>query len=179
MAVSFYLVLFFAAGNDIMAIKLSLSINDITNFFRAAVFVVPPLVFWVTKRICLSLQRADREKVLHGRETGTIMRTAEGRFYEVHEDLDEYERWKLVAFESSAPLALTSSEDANGVARRKARRERRRARVSHFYFKDRVEPVTPAELAAAHHHGEHEAIEAPAAAGGGAPETVKRAPEGD
>jgi ubiquinol-cytochrome c reductase cytochrome b subunit len=30
--------------------------------------------------------------------------------------------------------------------------------LSHFYFKDRVAPVTPAELAAAHHHGEHEAI---------------------
>ena len=97
MAVSFYLVLFFAAGNDILAIKLSLSINDITNFFRAAIFVIPPLVFWVTKRICLSLQRADREKVLHGRETGTIMRTAEGQFYELHEDIDEFERWKLVA----------------------------------------------------------------------------------
>ncbi|MGV1009601.1 MAG: cytochrome b [Dermatophilaceae bacterium] len=179
MAVSFYLVLFFAAGNDIMAIKLSLSINDITNFFRAAIFLIPPLVFWVTKRICLSLQRADREKVLHGRETGTIMRTAEGQFYEVHEDIDEYERWKLVAFESPAPLALEPATDANGVARRKARRARRRARVSSFYFKDRVEPVTPAELAAAHHHGEHEAIESPVGAGGSVPETIKRAPEGD
>ena len=179
MAVSFYLVLFFAAGNDILAIKLSLSINDITNFFRAAVFVIPPLVFWVTKRICLSLQRYDREKVLHGRETGTIMRTAEGRFYELHEDIDEFERWKLVAFESPAPLALTASTDANGVARRKAKRERRRARMSSFYFKDRVEPVTPRELAAAHHHGEHEAIEAAPATGAAAPETVKRAPEGD
>ena len=76
----------------------------------------------------------------------------------MHEDIDEFERWKLVAFESPAPLALTASTDANGVARRKAKRDRRRARVSGFYFKDRVEPVTPAELAAAHHHGEHEAI---------------------
>ena len=44
----------FAAGNDIMAIKLSLSINDITWFFRVGLFVLPPIVFWVTKRICLS-----------------------------------------------------------------------------------------------------------------------------
>ena len=34
--------------------------------------------------------------------------------------------------------------------------------MSHFYFKDAVNPVTPAELAAAHHDGQHaEAIEAP------------------
>jgi ubiquinol-cytochrome c reductase cytochrome b subunit len=179
MAISFYLILFFAAGNDIMAIKLSLSINDITIFFRAAIILIPPLVFWVTKRICLSLQRHDRNKVLHGRETGTIMRTAEGKFYEVHEDIDEFERWALVAYESPEPVALAAGTDANGVARRHARKDRMRARLSHFYFKDRVEPVTPAELAAAHHHGEHEAIEAPQASGAGTHAGVKQAPEGD
>ena len=33
-----------------------------------------------------------------------------------------------------------------------------RRSLSEFYFKDRVEPVTPSELAAAHHHGEAEAL---------------------
>ena len=70
-AMTFYIVLFFASGNDIMAIKLHLSINDLTRLFQTLVFVGPPLAFWITKRICLSLQRADRQKVLHGRETGT------------------------------------------------------------------------------------------------------------
>jgi len=157
-AFSFYLVLMFAAGNDIMAIKLGLSINDVTNLFRLLVFVVPVIAFWATRRICLSLQRHDRDKVLHGRESGIIMRTAEGAFYEVHEDLDEYERWKLVGFESPEPLALPSATDLNGVAAKDAKKMRRRAKWSQFYFKTRVEPVTPAELAAAHHHGEHEAI---------------------
>ena len=80
-----YSVLLFAAGNDIMAIKLHLSINDITWFFRIGLFVLPPIMFWVTKRICLSLQRRDRDTVLHGRETGTIVRTPDGRFFERHE----------------------------------------------------------------------------------------------
>ena len=40
-----------------------------------------------------------------------------------------------------------------------ARMDRLRAKVSHFYFKDRVEPVSPAELEAAHHDGHHEEIE--------------------
>ena len=157
-AFSFYVVLMFAAGNDIMAIRLQLSINDVTNLFRILVFVVPVIVFWVTRRICLSLQRHDREKVLHGRESGTIIRTAEGKFFERHEDLDEFDRYKLVAFESPAPLALPSATDLNGVSSKDAKKARRRVAWSNFYFKTRVEPVTPAELAAAHHHGEHEAI---------------------
>jgi len=157
-AFSFYVVLMFAAGNDIMAIRLQLSINDVTNLFRLLVFVVPVIVFWVTRRICLSLQRHDREKVLHGRESGTIVRTAEGKFFERHEDMDEFDRYKLVAFESPAPLALPSATDLNGVSSKDAKKARRRVAWSNFFFKTRVEPVTPAELAAAHHHGEHEAI---------------------
>jgi quinol---cytochrome-c reductase cytochrome b subunit len=194
MALSSYLILFFAAGNDIMAIKLHLSINDITRTLQVAFFVVPPLAFWVTKRICLSLQRHDRDKVLHGRETGTIIRTADGRFYEKHDPLDAFERWALVDYEAHAPLALGPGTDANGVAARNARSERIRARLTRFYFKDRVEPVTPAELAAAHAHGEHEAIgsaQEPSSSLEGPEETqglampasereaVKRAPEKD
>lgn len=167
-AFSFYVVLMFAAGNDIMAIRLQLSINDVTILFRMLVFVVPVIVFWVTRRICWSLQRHDREKVLHGRETGTIIRTAEGKFFERHEDIDAFERWPLVAFESPAPLALTDGADANGVSAKDAKKERRRVAWSKFYFKTRVEPVTPTELAAAHHHGEHEAI-----SGGSAPAAIK------
>ena len=170
-AITAYIILFLAAGNDIMAIRLQMSINDITEALRVLFFVAPVLAFWVTKRICLSLQRHDRDTVLHGRESGTLVRTAEGKYYEVHEDLDPYTRWKLVSFESPAPIAIGSGKDANGVSSKAAKKERRRAKLSRFYFKDRVEPVTPAELAAAHHHGEHEAIEAPSAA----PQAVKRA----
>ncbi len=158
MAISFYLILFFASGNDIMAIKLRLSINDLTRSFQIGLLVVPPLAFWVTKRICLSLQRHDRETVLHGRETGTIIRTAEGKFFEMHEPLDPYARYSLVQQEAQEPLAIGSGTDANGVATPAAHKERVRGRLSRFYFTDRVDPVTPAEFMAAQHHGEHEAI---------------------
>jgi ubiquinol-cytochrome c reductase cytochrome b subunit len=161
MAISFYLILFFAAGNDLMAIKLGLSINDITRAFQILLIVVPPLAYWVTKRICLSLQRHDRDLVLHGRETGRIVRTAEGSFFEVHQALPEHQRWALVQHQSEKPLQLTATVDANGVRRPGAFMERLRGKVSSFYFTDSVDAVTPAELAAAHHDGSaHEAIEA-------------------
>ncbi|MDF8262647.1 cytochrome bc1 complex cytochrome b subunit [Luteipulveratus flavus] len=161
-ALSFYVVLFFASANDIMAIKLHLSINDVANLMRLSCLVLPPLVFWVTKRLCLSLQRRDRELVLHGRETGRIVRTADGRFFEAHEPLDEYTRWRLVAFESNRPLELSAGSDGNGVRRMGAAKQRLRAALSGFWFTDRIEAVTPAELAAAHHRGEYEALEAAA-----------------
>ena len=70
MAIVTWLILLAAGANDILAITFHLSINAITWFFRIAVFVVPPLAYVVTKRICLGLQRRDRDLVLHGRETG-------------------------------------------------------------------------------------------------------------
>ena len=113
--ITMYCVLFFAAGNDLIAIKLHLSINDITIALRMLFFVGPPIAFWITKRICLSLQRADREKVLHGRETGTIWRYPDGRFEEIHAPLTPNERWPLVQQEVPEPLQLSAEKDANGV----------------------------------------------------------------
>jgi len=104
MAITFYLLLLVSGGNDIIAAQLHLSINDITNTLRLLVFVAPPLAFMVAKRICLGLQRKDREKVLHGRETGTIYRTETGEFFEVHAPLDEYSQWTLVQHEGHRPL---------------------------------------------------------------------------
>ena len=159
MALVFYFILFFAAGNDLIAIKLGLSINDITNLLRLSCLVLPPLSFWLTRRICLSLQRRDRELVLHGRETGRIVRTAEGKFFEVHEALEEHERWALVQHDTPKVLELQASVDSNGVRRSGTFMERLRAKVSSFYFSHRVDAVTPAQLAAAHHDGStHEAL---------------------
>jgi ubiquinol-cytochrome c reductase cytochrome b subunit len=153
-----YFVLAMAGVNDILAIKLHLSINAITTTLQVLFFVLPPLAFWVTKRICLSLQRADRNLVLHGRETGNIYRSAEGEFTEIHQALDPYTRWELVQHEVGTPLALESTKDGNGVESPASKKDRRRVKWSRFYFKDAVPAVTPAELAAAHHHGEHETL---------------------
>ncbi|MFL6099701.1 MAG: cytochrome bc complex cytochrome b subunit [Actinomycetales bacterium] len=153
MAISFYLVLFLAGGNDLIATHFRLSINDITNTFQVLLFVIPPVAFVITKRVCLGLQRRDRDLVLHGRESGRIVRLPHGEFIEVHEPLEEHEAWRLVSYEALPPAELPQDEDENGVRRKGARKERLRARLSRFYFDDRIEPVTPAELAAAQHHG--------------------------
>ncbi len=78
MALTFYVVLFLAGGNDIIALKLHLSLESITMTLRILLFVAPVTAAWVTRRVCLSLQRHDRDLVLHGRETGHLVRTAGG-----------------------------------------------------------------------------------------------------
>ena len=42
------------------------------------------IAFIITRRWCISLQRHDNEKLLHGYETGIIMRSPEGGYSERH-----------------------------------------------------------------------------------------------
>ncbi len=158
MAITFYLLLMAGGGNDIIATRFGMSINDISNFLRVFVFIGPAIAFVVAKRVCLGLQRRDREMVLHGRESGRIVRLPHGEFIEVHEPLSATERWVLVQHDAHRPLPLPAGQDDAGVRAPGTVIAKVRARLSSFWFEDRIEPVTPAELAAAHSHGEHDEI---------------------
>ncbi len=82
MSISFYVILMIAGGNDIVASIFHLSINEITYTLRTALFLLPPVVYVITKRFCLSLQRADDDLLHHGIESGTIRRLPSGEFVE-------------------------------------------------------------------------------------------------
>jgi len=85
-------------------------------FARIGIFVLPVLTFIITKRLCLSLQRADRDLVLHGRETGRLVRLPHGEFVEVHQPLSKEEIWTLTSHEQPGALEIPA-QDANGVRR--------------------------------------------------------------
>jgi len=159
--VVFYAVLWAGAGTDLIATNFKLSLNQVLTSMQILLFVGPVVAFIVTKRVCLSLQRKDQAIVLHGRETGRIIRLPHGEYVEVHEPLNEFEMWKLVDFKDYKPtLARPNAEGKITVGARV------RAAFSRFYFEDRIAPVTAGELDAAHeHHGGHDdhAIEAPKA----------------
>ncbi|KQY47797.1 cytochrome bc complex cytochrome b subunit [Cellulomonas sp. Root137] len=153
-----FFILVLAGSNDLIATHFHLSINDITWVFRVLIFVGPWFAFWVTKRICLGLQRKDRELVLHGHETGRIVRFANGEYIEVHKPLDAHERWLRVQHDAIRPLEIEPAEDSRGVRRKGYALDRMRQRLSQTFYEDRIEPVTPTELAASHSHGEHDAV---------------------
>ncbi len=158
--IAFYIVLMIGGGNDILAYNFNLSINTMIRVLQVALFVVPVIVFIVTKRIALSLQRRDRDLLLHGRETGRILRLPSGEFLEIHEPVDEETRAKILAKQDVAPLALPEATDEHGVANPKARADRLRAKWSGFFYKDDVPMPTEEELAKAQHHIEHELTDA-------------------
>src|SRR4029078_9306583 len=72
--VTVYGLLCAAGGNDILATHFHWSLNSVTYFMRGAVFVLPTVVFHVARRWCIGLQRADRDPLLHGYETGGVAR---------------------------------------------------------------------------------------------------------
>ena len=153
---TFYGLLWAAGGNDIIAITFDLSINQITYFMRVAVFVGPLIAFYITRRWCISLQRQDNEKLLHGYETGVIMRSPEGGYSEKHLPLPEATAHALASRAPDEQFTVESETDENGVVAPHSRKARLRAALSAKMYADNVQPPTAEELDEAHHHAEHE-----------------------
>jgi ubiquinol-cytochrome c reductase cytochrome b subunit len=161
-AITFYTLLWAAGGNDIIALAFDLSINSLIWFFRIGIIILPAIAFVVTKRICLGLQRRDREKLLHGYETGRVLRLPNGEFIEVHGELSVEEKAKIVAKEDINPLAELPKADDAGVRNPKARGSKFKASVSRFFLGDTIARPTDEEIAEAEHHiGEEADLEAP------------------
>ncbi|HEY0889563.1 MAG TPA: ubiquinol-cytochrome c reductase cytochrome b subunit [Nocardioides sp.] len=155
--ISLYGLFWAAGGNDIIAIELGLSINQITYFMRAAVFIVPVIVFLVTRRWCIALQRHDNEMLLHGYETGVIMRSPEGGYSEKHLPVDGAKAYAMtVRDRSAAELSPAVTQDVNGVPAPRGKLAGLRERVRTLYYADDADKPTLAELEEAHHHAEHE-----------------------
>ncbi|MDR7299973.1 cytochrome bc1 complex cytochrome b subunit [Haloactinomyces albus] len=87
MAITFFTVLLVTGANDIIAFKFGISLNATTWMGRIALLIGPPIAYYITYRVCLGLQRADRAVLEHGIETGIIKRQPDGEFVEVHQPL--------------------------------------------------------------------------------------------
>ena len=143
--VTFYAVLWAAASSDLIATHFKLTIEGVIVACQVLLIVAPIIAYFVTKRICLALQKKDREIALHGFESGRIVRLPGGEYVEVHQQLDEFERWKLVSYSDYKPLMIRPN--AQG---RITTSQRLRAVASRWFFEDRIEPVTSTEIERSH-----------------------------
>ena len=150
--VTFYAVLWAAAASDIIATHFWLTMEGVIHTLQALLILGPIIAYFVTKRICIALQKKDREIALHGYESGRIVRLPGGEYIEVHQPVDEYERFKLVDFDTYEPLVVRPN--AQG---RIPWHENVRASISRWFFEDRLTPVSQAELDAALAHQHHDA----------------------
>jgi ubiquinol-cytochrome c reductase cytochrome b subunit len=166
-AITGYALLMIGGGNDLVATQFDVSLNAVTNVLRVLVFVGPVIAFLVTKRICIGLQRSDRDRMLHGAESGVIDRAPSGKYSERHRPISHGEAFKLTQHEDIP--ALMPATETDGFSETEIKREQRRRRATRFYFIDTLRRPTRAEIEeAADHHmhamaiegdGEHHPIE--------------------
>ena len=143
--ISFYLVSLIGAANDIIAIRFHVSVDAVTWVVRIGLFVVPVVAYAVTKRLALGLQFSDREKVLHGRETGFIKRMPNGAFVAVHEPLSQEQLHVLTQHEQYLPIgpgpgAADGSANPNAALRIS---RQLRARLSEFLYGEGAQITKP------------------------------------
>jgi ubiquinol-cytochrome c reductase cytochrome b subunit len=162
MAIVFYGLLWLGGGNDIFAVAFNMSINSVSWALRILLIVAPPIAFIVTKRICLGLQRKDREKLLHGYESGRVLRLPHGEFIEVHQPINVKEMAVITSKTDHQVLPAPQKTDADGVRNPKYLVHTLRHRLSNFFYGDNVQKPTAAEIEHGQHHAaEQAAIEAP------------------
>ncbi|MFE6254574.1 cytochrome bc complex cytochrome b subunit [Agromyces sp. NPDC057865] len=139
----FYGVLWLAASADLIATQFSVSLETVITGQQAALLLGPIIAFSVARRLCLGLQRKDRDALLHGFETGRIVRLPGGEYVEVHQLLSESERARVAVTDAPRPAQLRPN--ARGAL---TLAERLRVRLSRFYFADRIEPAPELEASA-------------------------------
>ena len=151
--VTFYAVLWAAASSDLIATHFGLTIEGVILSLQILLILGPVIAYLVAKRLCVGLMKKDREIALHGYESGRIVRLPGGEYIEVHEQLTDYERWRLVSFDDYKPLMIRPN--AKGQI---SPFERVRSVMSGWFFEDRISPVTTHDLEQQHHSG-HGALE--------------------
>jgi ubiquinol-cytochrome c reductase cytochrome b subunit len=114
-AVVFYGVLWLEGANDLIADHLDISLYTTTWIARFAVILGPIIGYWITKRICLGLQRKDVELLTHGVETGIIRQQPDGEYIEVTRPVSEHTRAVLESRTLPPPAAELTAGDGDDV----------------------------------------------------------------
>jgi ubiquinol-cytochrome c reductase cytochrome b subunit len=114
-AVCFYGILWAEGANDVLADRFDVPLYTITWIARIAVFVVPIGSYFVTKRICLGLQRKDANMLVHGVEIGIIHQLPNGEFVEEERPVTDEERAVLESKHVYEQLPTADTVDVNGV----------------------------------------------------------------
>jgi len=133
----FYGILWAAGSTDIASTTFGVSFETIVTALQVALIVGPLLAFDLTRRFCVGLQRKHRAILLHGHETGRIVRTPHGGYVEEHEPVSAAERALLTA---SPDPVVAARRDKNG---RLTRRERLRGALARQFEIGRLAIAPP------------------------------------
>jgi ubiquinol-cytochrome c reductase cytochrome b subunit len=117
--ITYFAVLTFAGSDDVAVLYFRLNTNGVVILLRVLVFVLPPIAFLVTRRVCMELQRNDWHAVVFGRDTGEVAELAEGGYAAPVQQLGQAERYRLTA-RDNGPLDPVVRKNGGSVLRRMA-----------------------------------------------------------
>ncbi|NLE98541.1 MAG: ubiquinol-cytochrome c reductase cytochrome b subunit [Propionibacterium sp.] len=145
-------------ANDIIATRFELSLNAITVFLRVAVILGPIIAFIITRRLCLSLQRSDRERALHGSATGEIVRSADGGYDEDHVPISDGEQHALTQHAQPKVLEADDGSGPTGVPG-PTKVSKFRATLSRWYLGSQILKPSADDIDEANHHEAQHGVE--------------------
>ena len=133
--VVFYVTLWTAGSADVIATIFDVSFEGVIWFLRGVAVFGPALAYIAARQVCFALQARETELLLHGAETGRIVRDPGGGYTEPHRPLDARRRWQL-ANVGQYPPPLSRPDDNGKITKR----HRVRARLHRSFFENGVQP---------------------------------------
>ncbi|MFE5670946.1 cytochrome bc complex cytochrome b subunit [Agromyces sp. NPDC056523] len=137
----FFGVLWAAGSADLIATQFSVTFEGMIAALQVLLVAGPALGFLVARRVCLGLQRRDRDILHHGYETGRIVRLPGGEYIEVHRPVGEIERARMARPEPRVVLMLRPDERGRLTLARQVQ-----ARLARWYLADSIDSETGARM---------------------------------
>ena len=154
MSLSFYILLWVQGGNDLIASTFDVDVFLITWTMRIAIFVVPPLVFVITKRICFGLAATRPRQAAPRLRVGSHQAAAERQVLRAAPaDLRRRaRRHPGPGTTHRSRCRCREKYDANGIKQKGYGVKKLQAKLSQFFYDERLPMPTAAEIDEANHH---------------------------
>lgn len=110
--VTFYATLWLAGSADVIATQFRVSVEGVIWLLRGVVLLGPPIAYLLTRQICYALQTQDRERLLHGAESGRIVQLPNGGYVEPHVRLSARRRYALTTTTQRPPPEVRLNEES-------------------------------------------------------------------
>jgi len=101
--VVFYSTLWAAASADLIATQFHLSFNAVIHVLQVVVLLGPGLGFFVAHTACRTLRAAEHERLVHGAESGQILRSPSGGYVETPQPPRPGDRLVAGSIEPASP----------------------------------------------------------------------------
>jgi ubiquinol-cytochrome c reductase cytochrome b subunit len=88
----FFVTLWVAGATDVVTARFGIAFEHQILALRTVVILGPLVAFQIARQLCIALAEREQDQLLHGVETGRIVRSPEGGYTEIHRPVSESRR---------------------------------------------------------------------------------------